>query len=152
MFKPHFGKCVGTNKIEGCGKDGWIMTRSRGLCSSCESGRKKRSVIKKKAPKNIGENKKYYAKKITENILANKGRCICENCDAEIKHPKGMNVSHIISAGANIALYHEIENSFILCLRCEDTWTCRDKTTMRIYEESERRRIELTHRYYTNKN
>lgn len=151
MFRPHYGICNGTEKYEGCGNKGLITTKSRGLCERCEAKRKPKSAPVKKAPKNIGENKAYYARQITSNIIKNKGKCICENCDAEIKHPVGRNVSHIISAGANAALYLDERNSYILCLTCEDIWTAGDKTTMRIYEDSEQRRITLTFEYYTKK-
>ena len=60
-----------------------------------------------------------------------------------------MNVSHVIAAGANIALYNEIKNSFVLCLKCEDIWTNRDRTTMRIYPKSQQIRQELNLKYYT---
>jgi len=95
--------------------------------------------------------KKYYAKKIADNILQNRGKCLCENCDDEIRNPTGRNVSHVIGSGGNKALYHEEENSFVLCDRCEDQWTDNnggEKTEMRIFPKSEEIRIRLTFKYY----
>jgi hypothetical protein len=154
MFKPYYGVCNGTDNYKGCGNRGLITTRSRGLCSLCESKRKPPKPKKTKPPKNMAENKKYYAQRIVANMIKNKGKCICENCDDEIKKPIGRNVSHVIGAGANITLYHEAENSFVLCLRCERIWTDGTeggKTKMRIYEDSEERRMRLTLKYYTQK-
>lgn len=151
MFKPHYGICKGTAKHEGCGEYGLITTRSRALCVKCEYERKPQKPIRRPKPKNLVENKAYYAKKIAHNIIINNGICVCENCDRTIKHPTGRNVSHIISAGANITLYLDDKNSYILCSICEDVWTSGDKTTMRIYEDSERRRMALNLKYYTKK-
>jgi hypothetical protein len=93
-------------------------------------------------------NKEYYLKAIERNKKQNKGLCVCENCAKTIKTPTGSNVSHIISAGANAALYLDMLNHFILCDVCEGVWTMHDKTLMAIYNESEERRIKLNHKYY----
>jgi 5-methylcytosine-specific restriction endonuclease McrA len=112
----------------------------------------KRTPIKKKvSPKQrarIKLNQEYYANAIAANKKKNYGLCVCENCSKTIPNPKGSNVSHIVSAGANTALYLDIENHFILCGVCEAVWSCFDKTTMNIYKESEERRIRLNHKYY----
>lgn len=151
MFKPHYGICKGTDKYEGCGQNGLITTRSRGLCTLCESKRKTKPTTAKKAPKNLVQNKEYYAQRITDNMIKNKGKCICEECGDEIKRPVGRNVSHIVGGGANTALYLESINSKILCLKCEDIWTNGDKTKMKIYPECMEIRQQLNLKYYTQK-
>jgi hypothetical protein len=93
-------------------------------------------------------NKEYYAKAIESNKKLNNGVCVCENCPKVISNPTGSNVSHIISAGANAALYLDKLNHFILCAACEGVWTMQDKTTMNIYPKSEERRIKLNNKYY----
>lgn len=104
--------------------------------------------ISKKKSAEIVKSKAYYELAINQNKKQNRGKCICENCGDEIKNPTGRNVSHIISGGANSALYLDMLNHFILCFFCENTWTNEDKTTMGIYEESEIRKEKLNHKYY----
>ena len=50
--------------------------------------------------------------------------------------PQGINVSHIISGGANIALYLEPLNNFILCRGCENQWTNINPKDMGIWQEA----------------
>lgn len=115
----------------------------------------KRTAIKVKVTSKqrakIKLNKEYYVKAIAANIRLNNGLCVCENCPTVIHNPTGSNVSHIISAGANTALYLDKLNHFILCAICEGIWTMHDKTTMNIYPESEERRIKLNRKYYERK-
>lgn len=103
-------------------------------------GQKPIKKISQKQKNRIKENKSYYQERIVENQNKNKGVCICENCGSVIPFPKGINVSHIISGGANLTLYHHPLNCFILCKPCEHIWTNQDKTKMFIYEESEKRK------------
>ena len=115
----------------------------------------KRTPIKKKVSSKqrakIKLNQEYYANAIAANRKKNFGTCVCENCSRTISNPTGSNVSHIVSAGANTALYLDMENHFILCEVCEAIWTNFDKTTMNIYKESEERRIKLNFKYYNQK-
>ena len=112
--------------------------------------------VSKKQQKQIVQNKEYYQDAIQRNIKRfNRGECICENCGTEIPNPTGRNVSHVIGAGANIFLYHDPINNFILCFICEGIWTDNrggSKGDMAIFPESERRKEELTLKYYTNGN
>ena len=85
---------------------------------------------------------------IDTNKALNKGRCICEECNIEIKEPKGMNVSHIISKGSNVALYLEPLNSYVLCVPCHQKWEFGDRVSMKIYPEAMERKERLTHKYY----
>lgn len=103
----------------------------------------------KKQQDSIKTSKQYYRSAIESNVAQNKGKCVCENCDVIIAAPTGSNVSHIISKGANRALYFDPINHFILCMTCEACWTSFDKSQMAIYAESEERRIEINKRYYT---
>jgi hypothetical protein len=127
-----------------------------GMPEKKKPGPLKRTAIKTKVTAKqrakIKLNKEYYAKSIANNIKLNNGVCVCENCPTIIKTPTGSNVSHIISAGANAALYLDKLNHFILCEICEAIWTMHDKTTMNIYPESEERRIKLNHKYYNKNN
>jgi hypothetical protein len=124
----------------------------KGIPEKKKPGPLKRTPIKTKVTAKqrakIKLNKEYYVKSIANNIKLNNGVCVCENCPTIIKNPTGSNVSHIISAGANAALYLDKLNHFILCEICEGIWTMHDKTTMNIYPESEERRIKLNHKYY----
>lgn len=95
---------------------------------------------------------KYYKLAVAKNINENKGKCICKECGAQIINPTGRNVSHIVARGANPKLYHDITNHFILCFECEFTWTNGDRTTMKIYPESEKTREKLNYKYYTDEN
>lgn len=107
-----------------------------------------KTKVSSKQRAKIKLNKEYYAKSIANNIKLNNGVCVCENCPKEITNPTGSNVSHIISAGSNSALYLDKLNHFILCAACEGVWSMHDKTTMNIYPESEERRIKLNNKYY----
>lgn len=100
-----------------------------------------------KLSKKIKESNDYYQKQIQKNIDRN-GECLCDNCGVTIPNPTGRNVSHIISKGANVALYYEEDNNFILCLPCEDIWTNGDKTKMHIFPESKTRTFNLLNKYY----
>lgn len=114
----------------------------------------KRTPISKKPTAkqsdSIKASKEYYRIAIAANMAQNKGKCICEECGCVIANPTGSNVSHIVSKGANRELYLDPLNHFILCDIDEGHWTMHDKTKMNIYPESEERRIELNHKYYTN--
>ena len=154
--KPPKGTCDGRGgKYNCCGAtEVYLGCKSRGQCVNCSNKYKmarRKPPKSKSAPKNIVANKEYYARQIAANIIKNGGVCRCDNCFVRIAHPTGRNVSHIVSAGANIALYHEDINNYILCALCEDIWTSGDKTVMRIYEESEQRRMELNLKYYAQK-
>ena len=107
-----------------------------------------KTKVSSKQRAKIKLNKDYYAKAIESNKKLNNGVCVCENCPKVISNPSGSNVSHIISAGANAALYLDKLNHFILCAACEKIWTMGSKTTMNIYTESEERRIKLNNKYY----
>jgi 5-methylcytosine-specific restriction endonuclease McrA len=113
-----------------------------------EKKRLKRSWIKhsKKSLKKRQEDKlkrdAYYAE-----VIRTKSH-VCENCGAPIPDPAGHNVSHIVSAGNNEALYYDPDNNFLLCLDCEGIWTGKSPHSMRIWPEAERRITMLNHRYY----
>jgi hypothetical protein len=116
--------------------------------------KRSQTKIKQITSKQVEKRKKdneYYQEAIEINKQKNGGECICENCFDPIQHPRGINVSHIISKGANLALYHDLLNHFILCFRCEGIWTANnggEKTEMLIFPESEERKQVLTLKYY----
>ena len=133
-----------------CQKEDYIF--SQGKCVRCaKNSYKKMAKVSDKGKESIKVNKIYYQVQIDTNKAKNKGKCICEECNKEIKEPKGMNVSHIISAGANKALYLEPLNSFILCVPCHNRWEFGDRQAMNIYEEAMERKEILTRKYYENK-
>jgi hypothetical protein len=141
-----------------------VITRKKKICKECNTedfifskGRCKRCSSKTwqttpktsdKTKANIKVNKIYYQMQIDTNKAINKGRCICEECNIEIKEPKGMNVSHIISKGSNVALYLEPLNSYVLCVPCHQKWEFGDRASMKIYPEAMERRERLTLKYY----
>ena len=128
----------------------------KGLPPKKKSYSLKRTPLKKgfskKKQKQIVESKEYYADAIKENKDRFKGTCRCENCGNEILFPTGKNVSHVIGGGANLALYLDPINNFILCFTCEGIWTDArggSKYDMAIFPASEKRKEELTLKYYT---
>lgn len=141
-----------------------MIARKKKICKECQNedfifskGRCKRCSSKTwqttpktsdKAKANIKANNIYYQVQIDTNKAMNKGKCICEECGIEIKTPKGMNVSHIISKGSNVALYLEPLNSFILCVPHHHQWEFGDRRGMKIYEEAMKRKETLTLKYY----
>ena len=92
--------------------------------------------VSEKGKVKIKESNDYYRMAIGMNIVKNKGKCICEECGEEILSPVGANVSHIISKGANPALYTNKLNHKILCFKHHQMWETGDRKSMKIYEES----------------
>lgn len=130
-----------------CGNEDYIF--SKGRCKPCASkSYAKPPKLSDKGKASVKANKIYYQVQIDTHKAKNKGKCICEECGKEIKEPKGNNVSHIISAGANKALYLEPLNSFILCVQHHLQWEGGDRKSMNIYEEAMERKLELTRKYY----
>lgn len=129
-------------KCSSCGKETFLF--GRGMCKFCYKC--------KPSPKRIEQlklNKKYYAL-----IISRFPDRRCQECDDEVKRPTGYNVSHIVSAGANIALYLDERNSFFLCRLHHNQWESglsreEQRSSMKIYEEAMRRREVLTNEYYT---
>ena len=124
---------------------------ARGKCKRHDAFGKIPEPIRRvsdKKSKFIKDSKIYYDVAIQTNIAKNNGKCICENCQKEIKSPKGINVSHIISGGANITLYLEPLNNFILCRECENQWTNVNPKAMGIWQEAQRRKTILNNKYY----
>lgn len=134
----------------GCGKTGPLYAKK--MLKYCYFRKFPQKPIKKVSTKKIGQIKdsnNYYKKKIGINIIENKGKCKCENCDAVIENPTGRNVSHIIGAGANTTLYLDLENSYILCDKCEAEWTSGSRINMMIWPKALLVRQKLNLKYYT---
>jgi hypothetical protein len=130
-----------------CKREDYIF--SQGKCVRCyKNSYEKVSKVSSKTKESIKASKIYYQVQIDTNKAKNKGKCICEECNKEIKEPIGRNVSHIISAGANKALYLEPLNSFILCVPCHNRWEFEDRQAMNIYPEAMERKEKLTLKYY----
>jgi len=133
----------------GCGGKGLIY--AKGMLQGCYN----RIMITEKK-KVIQSENQFYKAMINLNYQKNRGFCLCDNCGQEIERPIGRNVAHIISKGANPALYHDPLNHFILgrgiifnqcdCLEDYDSGTKRQ--ALNIYAESERRKVELKRKYY----
>ena len=153
-------------KVKYCSECGFPKIWSKNLCRTCyyKSDHYKNKhptfnkpqlphPIKKVSDKRSGqitENKKYYKRAIGENIIKNKGKCRCENCNVEIYPASGSNVSHIIGKGANSALYLHPLNHFILCFECEQMFSNEGKRSeMKIFAEYEHRRELLNNEFYT---
>jgi hypothetical protein len=98
----------------------------------------------------VVKEKTYYREVIKEKRKLD-GKCYCEECELEILHPKGRNVSHIVGKGANEALYLDKRNNFLLCVECEHQWTAIDPTVMKIYPKALEINVTLTREYYDNK-
>lgn len=128
----------------GCGKRGLIY--AKGMLQACYN---RIMIVDKRNV--IALNNQFYKAMINRNIQRNQGVCRCDNCKREIQRPIGRNVAHIISKGADSSLYLNPLNHFILgrgeifdqcdCLEEFDNGIHRQE--MNIYEESERRKIEL---------
>lgn len=140
-----------------CGKETVLWKSSPKLCKNCagklspkrESESKKDSI--KRRTESIKSSGNYYKKAIAQNIIDNKGKCLCDNCKHEIVTPSGSNVSHIVSKGNNATLYHHELNNFILCFDCEQKFSNEGKRIeMNIFQEIEYRKELLNNQYYTN--
>lgn len=89
---------------------------------------------KKKRMEAIKESGIFYRRAIEENMIKYGGKCRCEECHEVISRPTGSNVSHLISKGANAALYFHSLNYFIFCFRCEQLFSNEGKrSTMNVY-------------------
>lgn len=106
-----------------------------------------RQISEKRAAK-IKEEKEYYSVVIADKRDKKSGKWFCEECENEIKMPTGRNVSHIISKGANPNLYLDERNNCLLCAECHWGYEFGDRTTMKIYERTEKIRETLTKEYY----
>lgn len=121
--------------------------------------KKERKPIAKRSGKKIQEIKDsnvYYAEAIRVNTERNKGVCRCDECGAEIKSPGGRNVAHLVSQQRNPALYLDPLNHFILgkgiifqecdCLNTFDN--SGKRSTMKLFPEFNRRRVQLLREHY----
>jgi len=165
MFHPYYGLCIGKGAYKGCNKRGLIATNSRRLCQKCESIRKAAAPIRRiteKKKMEIKASNKYYADTIAKNMKRNNGTCLCDNCNEKINDPlnaKGSIVCHILSSGANKALYLNPLNSWILgrgelFRECNCKWQfdeSRKREDMNIYRETQARIIALNAHYYKSK-
>lgn len=136
----------------GCGNSGYIW--AKGMLKYCYLKYNKPKPITKVSAKKRNEiikSNDYYRAAIEANINRNKGICVCEECGATIRYPKGRNVSHIISAGANKSLYFDILNQNVLCLKCVELEESGDKRTMKLYNQREQIKQQLTSKYYERK-
>lgn len=107
---------------------------------------------KKKQMEAIKDANVYYKKAIAQNIINNKGKCLCDECGSEILNPTGSNVSHLISKGANAALYFHTLNHFIFCFDCEQLFSNMGKREMmNIYAQFEVTHELLNNQYYESK-
>lgn len=140
-----------------CGKETILWKANPKACKECwakhkpkvESEAKKESI--KKRTESIKSSGAYYKRAIGQNIIDNKGKCLCDNCKAVIYPANGSNVSHIISKGSNAALYHHKLNNFILCFDCEQKFSNEGKRSeMNIFKEYEHRKELLNNEFYTN--
>lgn len=162
-LQPEKGTCDGRDgRYNHCSRtDVWIVCKSRGQCTTCSDAfkraRNKPKLIKKVSAKKllfIADSNQYYIRAILANRKKNGGECRCDECGEKIKHPNGRNVSHIVSSGANNALYLDERNNKILCIfenGCEPKWTEGDRTTMKIWPECEKIAEQLTLEYYSAK-
>lgn len=143
----------------GCGQEGyyWIRGFLKGHSPKEKGGRVSfKKTISPKRVEKINEDKNYYRQAIARNIVANKGKCLCDECGDEISNAKGSNVSHIISKGANPVLYHDMDNHFILCNNLKDKGKCEQlfsdegkRSTMKIYPIFLERKEMLNRKYYS---
>lgn len=115
--------------------------------------------ISDKKTEQIKADREYYAKAIHANIVKNKGRCRCDECDHKIDYPIGRNVAHLIGKGANLALYHDIRNHVILGKgpmfnECNCLWKLDESgewEEMKLAEHIKQVKQQLTNEYYTKK-
>jgi len=87
--------------------------------------------------------KQYYKLALELNASKNQGDVVCEECGIVIPYPNDRNVCHVIGKGADIRLYHEIENHFVLCYRHVLQEESHHRKTMRIYPEWQKKRDKL---------
>lgn len=163
MFRPFYGKCLGSRNHQGCGREKQPIKTKRGLCPYCEQDRKQEKrgdkqvyQIRKrseKKTKEIKESQQYYKLAIAMNILKNNGVLRCDECGHSIPIPKpgkGSNVCHIVSQGANPRVYLDIKNHVILGEglpgQCNCKWVFDEsgkRHTMKIYARTEEIRDKL---------
>jgi len=143
---------------KGCDKLSYIW--ARGKCKPCalkEKPPKKIQPVSEKKKQEIKTSNQYYRWAIDKNIIKNKGVCRCDECGEEIKSPSGRNICHIVSGGANKALYLEPINHFILGKgetfgECSCGWKydeSGEKEKMNIYPRHVEVREILNNKYYT---
>lgn len=166
---PTKGTCDGRNgRYNSCGAtDVWIGCKSRGQCTKCSIEYKKRQK-KGNRPTNdsekrkvlarldfIQESQQYYLRAIVANQKKNEGKCLCDECEHLIPHPKGAHVCHIVGSGANKKLYLEPTNHVIIGKGFTGECNCGakfddegKKSTMKIYPLYLRVREELNYKYY----
>lgn len=72
---------------------------------------------------------------------------VCEECGRPIRNPKAINVSHIISRGADARMAHDVRNVNILCPEHHAEWENGKRTQMRIYPKN-RKTIEQLKKDY----
>lgn len=140
---------------------------SKGKCKRCCQNNKTEELMKAgmtliskkpsaKLRNEIGSNKAYYRAAISNNTNRNRGICKCDECGKEIPKPRGLNVCHIMSAGALKTAYHDPINHFILgkdiepeeC-RCGVIFDDQDPRDMKIYRRSQEVKMILKRKYYT---
>ena len=146
-----------------CGKPSRLWKANPKSCAICWQKNKPKTEDKTlnksiaKRTESIKESSNYYKKAIAQNIINNKGKCLCDECKQPIKAPTGRNCCHIIGRGANEKLYHHPLNNFILGKgemfgECSCGAKFDDmglKSEMNIFKEYEHRRELLNNEFYT---
>lgn len=107
----------------------------------------RREIQKEKFGGNNAEgNQRFYQYCLKHKIL------VCEECGMPIRNPSAMNVSHIISRGADARMAHDPRNVNILCPEHHAQWEhVTTRKGMRILYRNERT-IERLKREYNYKN
>lgn len=155
-------KCI---NFDICGNYKPPLARVSGMCNECASEYMEKKAAgeleeriernKAKLEESIEELKEriekfqdYVKDKINYELKENGGKVCCAECgvtitDTFIPQKLGFNVAHIISKGADPSLYFIRENSIILCRHHHMQFDHGIKSEMRVFEETEKMKLEI---------
>lgn len=129
MFKPYFGKCVGTDKKEGCGRDNAAIKTKRLLCEVCDKEWKDEK--KREEGKKVSTGLKREHKTTGELALFisiwNTRPHVCVTCDKKLPNFLIMLFSHILSKGAYPKFRLYDKNIELQCQDCHHEWEFGDR-------------------------
>lgn len=121
MLKVNYEKGI----CKGCGEIRYIVSKNKGLCSSCMKKRSfnlpKKTHVKSKARKATGERELFL--KIWEERSH-----YCQHCGMYLgEEPKSFYFSHIKGKGAYPELRLDPNNIELLCYECHHKWDFGDE-------------------------
>lgn len=125
MFKPYFGRCVGTMKRGGCGKEGVAIKTKRLLCEVCDREWKEENG--KKVPQAIKREHKPTGELALFISIWNTRPHVCVTCQKRLPSFFVFLFSHVLPKGSYPKFRLYDKNIELQCWDCHQEWEFGDR-------------------------